>query len=104
MNKLKKGDEVKVTVGKYKGKTSKITRVLPDLKKVVVEKVNVVKRHLKANQQSAGGITEIDKPMDWSKVMLVCTHCKKPSRVEVVDVNGSKRRKCKACGELIDKK
>ncbi len=104
MNKLQKGDEVKVIVGKYKGKTSKVTQVLPNLKKVVVEKVNVVKRHMKPSQQSPGGIIEIEKPMDWSKVMLVCTHCKKPSRIQMAIVNGVKRRKCKSCEEFIDKK
>ena len=104
MNKFKKNDQVKITTGKDKGKTSKVVQVIPEKHQVKVEKINMVKRHTKPSQTSAGGIIEMEKPIDWSNVMLICKFCKKPARVAYVDVDGTKVRKCKSCGEIIDKK
>ena len=104
MNKFQKNDEVKVIAGKDKGKTAKIIQVLPEKQKVRVEKINVAKRHTKPSKTGVGGIVEIEKPMDWSNVMIVCKYCKKPVKVAIAEVDGKKHRKCKACGELMDKK
>ena len=104
MNKFKKNDEIIVTTGKDKGKFSKISQVIPESHQVIVEKINIVKRHTKPSQTSAGGILEIEKPIDWSNVMLICKYCKKPVKVSYIEVEGHKVRKCKSCGEIIDKK
>lgn len=103
MNKIKKNDEVIIITGKDKGKNSKVLAVLPKKNKVLVEKVNVVKKHTKPAQGTPGGIIEKEKPIDNSNVMLVCSYCKKPVKVKFEIVKDKKYRKCKSCGELIDK-
>ena len=103
MNRIKKNDDVLVLTGKNKGKIAKVLQVIPKSKKVIVEKVNLVKRHTKPSQKNTGGIIEKEKPIDWSNVMLVCKYCKKPSKVGFEVVSGKKSRKCSSCGELIDK-
>jgi large subunit ribosomal protein L24 len=103
MNKFKKNDGVIIT-GKDRGKTAKVLQVIPETHQVVIEKINMVKRHTKPSQTSAGGIVEMEKPLDWSNVMLICKYCKKPAKVAYVDIEGHKARKCKSCGEIIDKK
>ena len=91
---LKKGDNVVVLSGKYKGKTGTITAVHPQENKVTVEGINVVKKHQKPTQaQPQGGIVEITKPIWVSKVSLVDPSTKKPSRVAYsLDKEGNKVR------------
>lgn len=103
MNKLKKDDEVIVIAGKNKGLKSKILQVLPSKLKVLVEKANTVKKHQKPSHSGPGGIVEIEKPIDWSNVMVVCKYCKKPTRLAIEEVKGKLVRKCKKCNEIIDK-
>ena len=80
---LKKGDTVVVRAGKYKGKTGKITATHPKENKVTVEGINIVKKHIKPNQQyPQGAIVEITKPMWVSKVGIVEPTSKKPSRIK----------------------
>ena len=86
MNKLQKGDEVKVIVGKYKGKTSKVTQVLPNLKKVVVEKVNVVKRHMKPSHKAEWSLRLRNLWIGRSHVGFYSLQ--KPSRIQMAIVNG----------------
>ncbi|MFM7125905.1 MAG: 50S ribosomal protein L24 [Actinomycetota bacterium] len=99
--KIKKGDEVRVISGKYKGKSGTVSRVLPDSNKVIVDGVNVVKKHQKASgTNKQGGIIERDMPLDASNVMLV--HKGKPTRVGYkVLANGKKVRIAKSTGEEI---
>lgn len=79
---LQKGDTVMVRAGKYKGKTGKITAVHPRLNKVTVEGVNIVKKHQKPDRaHPQGGIIELTKPMDVSKVGIFDPVAKKPSRI-----------------------
>ncbi|OGI07006.1 MAG: 50S ribosomal protein L24 [Candidatus Margulisbacteria bacterium GWF2_35_9] len=104
MKKIKKNDEVIVITGKDKGKKSKVLSVLPEKGKLFVEKVNVVKKHTKPGQGTPGGIIDKEKQIDVSNVMLICNYCKKPVKVTFEIVNDKKYRKCKSCGELIDKK
>lgn len=67
---IKKGDTVKVIAGKEKGKSGKVARVFPKLGKVVIEKLNLVKRHSKPNAKSRqGGIVEKEAPIHWSNVV-----------------------------------
>lgn len=100
---LKKGDVVMVTTGKYKGKTGKITAVHPMENKVTVEGINVVKKSIKPTQlKPQGGIVEITKPMWVSKVALVDPSDKKPSRVGFkLDKEGNKVRVYKRSGKEV---
>lgn len=103
--KLKKDDPIIVTTGKYKGKKSKILKVLRDEGKVIAEGVNVVKRHMKPSQLNPdGGIVEKEKPIHISNVMYLCPKCNKGVRLGVkVLQDGTKQRYCKSCGEIVDK-
>jgi large subunit ribosomal protein L24 len=101
---IKKDDVVQVIAGKDKGKTGKIMRVIPKKDRVIVEKINMVKRHLKPNQQNRqGGILEKEAPIAVSNLMLVCSKCTDPTRVgyKILD-DDRKVRFCKKCGEVID--
>jgi len=101
--KVKKGDLVQVTSGKDKGKRGKILRVIPSENKVIVENVNMVKRHQRPTPRlREGGIVEREAPIYACKVMVVCPSCDKPTRVGYKFVDGRKVRYCKKCGEIID--
>ncbi len=100
---IKKGDTVYVTVGKDRGKTGKVLRVLRDRKRAIVEKVNIVKRHSKPTQQNpAGGIIEKEAPIHISNLMLYDPQAARPTRVgRRVLPTGEKVRYSKASGEEI---
>ncbi len=100
---LKRGDTVIVRSGKYKGRTGKIVAVHPTLNKVTVEGINIVKRHRKPTQaRPQGGIEEITKPMWVSKVGLLDSAAKKPSRLGFkTDAKGSKIRVLKTSGKEV---
>ncbi len=91
---LKKGDIVVVTTGKYKGKTGKVTTVHPEENKVTVEGINIVKKHQKPNKQyPQGGIIDITKPIWVSKVAILEPTSKKPSKIGYTfDKDGNKKR------------
>ncbi len=99
--KLRKGDTVRVIAGKDKGKEGVIMTVLPKENKVIVDGVNVAKKHQKATSQTKqGGIIDRDMPVDASNVMLV--HQGKPTRVGYkVNSDGAKVRIAKTTGEEI---
>ncbi|MGA0879775.1 MAG: 50S ribosomal protein L24 [Ilumatobacteraceae bacterium] len=99
--KIKKGDTVVVISGKDKGREGTVSRVLPGSNKIIVDGVNVVKKHQKASgTNKQGGIIDRDMPLDASNVMLV--HKGKPTRVgyKVLD-NGKKVRVAKSTGEEV---
>ena len=101
---IKKGDLVEVISGKDKGKRGKVLRVIPKEGKVIVEGVNMVKRHQRPNpRMREGGIVEKEAPVYASKVMVVCPSCNQRTRVGFKVLNGNKVRYCKKCGEIIDK-
>ncbi len=103
--KLRKEDPVVVISGKDKKKKSKIIELDKDKGMVVVENVNVVKRHTRPNQTNPdGGIIEKNMPINISKVMYHCKKCDKGVRlgIKILD-NGKKVRFCKSCSEVIDK-
>ena len=80
--KLIKGDQIIVTVGKDKGKKGKVEKAFPKLGRVMVAGVNIFKRHRKKrDEQHPAGITELMKPIDVSKVSLICSKCGKQTRV-----------------------
>jgi large subunit ribosomal protein L24 len=98
--KIKKGDKVKVLTGKDRGKTGNVTRVLPAAGKVIVDGVNVAKKHQKATRATMqGGIIDKDMPLPVANVALICVSCGKPTRVGYkIDGDGTKVRVCKKCG------
>ncbi len=100
--KLKTGDKVVVIAGANKGKEGKITKVLDD--KVVVEGVNIVKKHLKPkNNNGTGEIVEVERPIHKSNVMIVDPKTKKPTKIKIdFDKNGKKIRISKKSNEKID--
>lgn len=100
---VKKNDLVMVIAGKDKGKSGKVLSVISKKSRVIVEKVNFIKRHTRPSQkQRQGGIIEREGPINMSNVMLVCTKCNKPSRVGKKDIEGDKKvRVCKKCGEIL---
>jgi len=103
MRRIRVGDEVVVIRGEQSRKRGKVLRVIPAKGQVVVEGVNTVKRHLRRGPQRAGGIVEIDAPIDASKVMLVDPQTDKPTRVRVqVHDDGTKARIAKS-GAVIGK-
>jgi len=102
---LKKDDTVLVVAGRERGKTGKVVRVLRERGKVLVERINMIKRHKKpSGPQSPGGILEKEAPLDVSNVMLLCPACNKPTRVGRRTLDGGARvRTCRRCNETIDK-
>jgi large subunit ribosomal protein L24 len=100
---IKKGDTVMIRAGKYKGKTGKVLATHPKLNKVTVEGINIVKRHRKPTQaRPQGGIEEITKPIWVSKVGLLDSTAKKPSRIGYkLDKEGKKLRIIKTSGKEI---
>lgn len=100
---IKKGDTVMVRSGKYKGKTGKVLAVHPKENKITVEGINIVKRHRKPTQtQPQGGIFELTKPIWVSKVGLLDSSAKKPSRVGYkTDAKGNKTRVLKTSGKEV---
>lgn len=104
-SKIKKDDKVMVTAGKDRGKIGKVLRINPKKENVLVEKVNMVKRHTKGNpyQQQPGGIIEKEAPINVSNVQLLCTACTKPTRIGYrFTEDGKKVRFCKKCNEILD--
>lgn len=101
---VKKGDLVMIMKGKEAGKTGKIIEVLPKKERVLIEKLNFVKRHSKPTQQHRqGGIIEKEASIHWSNVALMCPKCNKPSRKRIVkDKRGKKNRVCAKCGEQFE--
>jgi len=101
---IKKNDTVMVTAGKDKGKTGKVLRINSKTDRIIVEKVNVIKRHVKPSQKSKGGIMERESPIHVSNVMVYYDKCSKPVRVGTrILGDGKKARYCKKCDEVLDK-
>ena len=100
---VRKNDTAVVISGKDKGKTGKVLKVSPKTGKVIVEGVNIVKKHQKPNRSNAqGGIIEREGAIYGSKVMLYCTKCKNATRISnKILEDGSKVRGCKKCGETF---
>ncbi len=101
---IKKGDSVKIIAGNSRGKTGKVLKVFPESRRIIVERVNFIKRHTKPRSQSdPGGIQEREAPISISNVMLICPKCGGETRVGMMFTDdGSKIRICKKCREMID--
>lgn len=98
---IKKNDNVLVLSGKDKGKRGKVLRVDRETRRAIVEKVNMIKRHTRANPALSikGGIAEREAPLHLSKLMVVCNQCNTPARFRQQRLeNGKGVRKCARCG------
>jgi large subunit ribosomal protein L24 len=104
LSRLKKGDEVKVLAGKDKGKTGKILKTIPEESRIVVEKINIIKRHKRPDQKTRGGVVEKEGPLHVSKVALFCKKCNDGVRVrnKVLEDGKKKVRICCKCSEVIN--
>ncbi len=102
---VRRGDTVAVIAGRERGKRGKVLRVLPIGGRVLVEKINMIKKHQRPTQKlRQGGIIERESPLALSNVLVVCNRCDKPSRSGIKTLaDGRKVRVCKRCGESIDK-
>ncbi|HRU39948.1 MAG TPA: 50S ribosomal protein L24, partial [Candidatus Goldiibacteriota bacterium] len=101
-----KNDIVTIIRGKDKGASGKVLKVFTDENKLIVEKVNFVKKHTRPSKKvQQGGILEKEAPIDASKVMLICNKCGKKTKIKMSRLADGKRvRVCKKCSEMIDEK
>lgn len=101
-SKILSGDEVIVLRGKNKGARGRVRQNMPREEKVVVEGINIVRKHLKRGRARQAGIVEVEAPMHMSKVMLICPSCDEAVRVGFrIDKDGNKERFCKKCDASI---
>ncbi|MBI1957361.1 MAG: 50S ribosomal protein L24 [Candidatus Niyogibacteria bacterium] len=99
---IKKGDIVKILSGKDRGKTAKVLRVLPREARIVVDGVNIHKRHQRARKAGEKGqILSIPSPLSVSNAMLVCPSCSRPTRPRWSSEGSVKGRVCRKCGAAI---
>jgi large subunit ribosomal protein L24 len=104
-SRIKKGDTVIVLTGKNADKRGKVIKVLTKKDRVLVERVNMIKKHQKQTKSAQGGIVEKESGIDVSNVALFCTKCNKGVRIGYkLHDDGSKVRVCKGCGEELEAK
>jgi len=102
MHTIQKKDKVMVLSGRSRGKQGEVVKVLREDGRVLISKINFVKRHSRPTQTTPGGIREKEASIHLSNVMLVCPKCARPMRpkVEVLS-DGTKVRACRKCGEML---
>lgn len=99
---IRKGDSIIIIAGKDRSKTGIIERVLPKSGTVIVQGLHMFKKHQKPSKNYPhGGIVDISMPMQISNVSLICSHCKKATRVTMNLTDSVKKRVCRKCGETI---
>ena len=102
MRKIRTGDEVLVTSGRNKGQRGKVRLNLMDRDRLVIEGVNIVKKHIKRGRARQAGIVEVEAPLHLSNVLLICPNCNEPARVGVrVGDDDKNERYCKKCDATI---
>jgi large subunit ribosomal protein L24 len=101
---IKKNDTVLVTSGKEKGKRGRVIAVYPRENRVLIEKLNMIKRHTRPNQQlRQGGIVEKESPISAANVKLICAKCDKPTSIaRKAQGDGARVRVCKACDATLE--
>lgn len=100
--KIRKGDTVKIIAGKDKGKTGKILKTLLKKDKVLIEGLNLYKKHVRPKREGEKGqMVSVPRPVDISNTAIVCSSCNKPTKIGRRFDNGKKVRICKKCGSII---
>ena len=101
---FKKDDKVKIIAGKDKGKIGKVLNIKKKNSRIVVENINMIKKHARpSSQYRQGGIIEKEAPIHWSNVMLLCSKCVQPVRIKMDRLeDGKKIRVCRKCNEIMD--
>jgi large subunit ribosomal protein L24 len=102
---IKKKDKVQVITGNHKGSVGEVLKVFPETGRLIIEKVNLIKKHTRQGRSGGapqGGIIEVEAPVHASNVKLVCPKCKKAARTGTsVLGDGTRVRVCKACNEML---
>ncbi|MBI5420345.1 MAG: 50S ribosomal protein L24 [Deltaproteobacteria bacterium] len=103
---IRKNDIVKVMAGKEKGKVGRVLKIDREKARVFIEKINMVKRHVKPGKTNPqGGIVEKEAALAYSNVLIMCDKCNKPARIAMtVDASGEKHRACRRCGDILEEK
>jgi len=103
---IRKNDIVKVIAGREKGKVGRVLKIDREKGRVFVEKLNMMKRHIKPGKtHPQGGIVEKEAPLAFSNVLIMCDKCNKPTRIGMQQDPGGKRsRVCKRCGDVLEAK
>ena len=103
MLKIKRNDTVKVISGKDKGKQGKVLKVFPKANRVIVERINLVTKHMRRRREDQqSGKVSVEAPIEISNLKLLCKNCNRPARVGFSSLkDGSKSRICKSCNEVI---
>ncbi len=104
MLKFKKGDTVKITAGKDKGREGKIEKIIPSESKALIPEINLYKKHVKGFGDVKGGVYPLPRPMSFAKFALICPKCKKVTRVGFKFAGDEKNRICRKCGKETDNK
>jgi len=101
---VKKNDTVLVIAGREKGKKGRVLSVYPSKGRLLIEKINMIRNHMKPTRKYAqGGIIEKEAPLHISNVMLICPKCNKPTRISNTHLQEGRRvRMCKKCREVMD--
>ncbi len=101
---IKRDDKVKIIAGQDAGKIGKVLKVNRKDRRILVENINIIKRHTKPSAQNKqGGIVESEAPIPWSNVMMMCNKCMAPARIRIQRLeDGKKKRICRKCNEIID--
>jgi large subunit ribosomal protein L24 len=100
---VRKGDNVYILTGKNRGQSGRIIKAFPEKGRVLVQGVNMIKKHKKPQRNSPGGIMDQEAAVHVSNVMLICEKCKSPTKIgRRLLENGEKVRFCKKCNEIID--
>jgi large subunit ribosomal protein L24 len=103
---IRKNDNVVVLTGKDRGKRGRVLKIVPDKNRLIVEGVNIIKRHTKPNPQRSikGGLVEREAALHASNVQIVCPECGKPTRIgRKILGDGRKVRVCRKCEGVVDK-
>lgn len=101
---IKKNDTVIVIAGSEKGKKGRVLSIYPSKGRLLIEKINMIRKHMKPSRKYAqGGIIEKEAPLHISNIMLICPKCNKPTRISNASLEaGKKVRMCKKCREVMD--
>jgi large subunit ribosomal protein L24 len=101
---VKKNDTVLIIAGREKGKRGRVLSVYPSKDRILIEKINVIRKHMKPTRKYAqGGIIEKEATLHISNIMLICPKCNKPTRISNTQLQDARKvRMCKKCREVMD--